>query len=91
MFYTGTVYHETEDGLKEKPTYVSGAAAGFKGITIMSDQFIQLVHPFPYCLRTYIENPNLKRFMWYVKKSDLALTDYYHKIKSGSTIANMSR
>ncbi|MFT4602356.1 MAG: hypothetical protein ACI857_002542 [Arenicella sp.] len=84
-FFTGYVVHETENGLAEKPTYVKGPVAGFKAIAVMSDQFIQLVHPFPYYVRSYMANPNQKRLFWYVEKLNIAINDYYDKVKTKSS------
>ncbi len=85
-FFDGYAIHETERGLEKKPTYVKGPDAGFKAITIMSDQFIQLVHPFPYYVRSYTANPNQKRLLWYAKKLNIALNEYYDKVKTSSAV-----
>lgn len=71
---------EGENGLERQPIYHTGPDAGFKALIIKSDQFIQLVHPFPYYVRTYFEHPNERRMMWYVKKLNLALIEYYQKL-----------
>jgi hypothetical protein len=79
-FFGGYRTVETEDGLVQKPIYHTGPDAGFKGLIIKSDQFIQLVHPFPYYVRTYFEHPNERRMMWYVKKLNAALHQYYREL-----------
>ena len=79
-FFGGYRTVETVDGLVQQPIYYTGPDAGFKGLIIKSDQFIQLVHPFPYYVRTYFEHPNERRMMWYVKKLNLALHEYYLKL-----------
>lgn len=79
-FFGGYRTVESEDGLVQQPIYHTGPDAGFKGLIIKSDQFIQLVHPFPYYVRTYFEHPNERRMMWYVKKLNAALHEYHLKL-----------
>ena len=79
-YYGGTRVVEGETGLEERPTYTKGPDAGFKAILIKSDQFIQLVHPFPFYQRTFTANANRKRIMSFVRKLNAALLDYFDSV-----------
>ena len=81
-YFGGYYLAETENGLEKTPRYYKAADSGFKAIVLKSNEFVQLTHPLPYYVRTFRENPNLKKMLWYVKKLDLALHDYYDKVKA---------
>lgn len=79
-FYGGTKIVEGEDGLEERPVYTTGPDAGFKAIIIQSDQFIQLVKPFPFYQRTFTATPNRKRIMGFARKLNAALFEYFDTV-----------
>ena len=84
-YFGGYYLTETENGLEKKERYYKTSDAGFKALIIKSNEFVQLSHPFPYYVRSYTANPNLKRMLWYVKKMNIALDEYYGKVISEGT------
>jgi hypothetical protein len=81
-YFGGYYLAETENGLEQKARYYKSADSGFKALVVKSNEFVQLAHPFPYYVRSYSANPSLKRMLWYVKKLNIALEEYYEIVKA---------